>query len=74
MQRAIDGLEQAQVDADDEIAALRRRVAELEAGLRKAADDMEDWAAYAAPEYRQMHDLNGDLRKARALLGEGGGS
>jgi hypothetical protein len=65
--------------ADTEIAALkaevermRGQVAELKAALREAADDMEDWAAYAAPEFRQKHDLNGDLRKARALLGEGG--
>jgi hypothetical protein len=59
-------------DADAEIAALREQVAVLQAALSEAADNMEDWAAYADPYFQEKHDLAGDLRRARALLGEGG--
>jgi hypothetical protein len=57
---------------DAEIAALRQREAELEAALSEAADNMEGWGAYADPYFKEKHDLAGDLRRARALLGEEG--
>jgi hypothetical protein len=38
--------------------------------LRLAIDGVEFWAAYATPNFQDKHDLEEDLRKLRAALGE----
>lgn len=44
-----------------ENATLQASNQRMEAALRRARDDMEGWAAYAAPNFREKWDLDGDL-------------
>jgi len=41
--------------------ALQASNERMEAALRRARDDMEGWGAYAAPNFREKWDLDGDL-------------
>jgi hypothetical protein len=49
---------------------LRTENARLREALRLAIDAVEFWAAYATPYFQDKHDLEEDLRKLRAALGE----
>lgn len=46
------------------------RIAELEGALREAIESVEDWAGYASEYFREKHDLEGEVKKLRAALGE----
>jgi hypothetical protein len=50
--------------------ALRAENARLRDALRLAIDAVQFWAAYATPYFQDKHDLEEDLRKLRAALGE----
>jgi hypothetical protein len=49
---------------------LKEENARLREALRLAIDAVEFWAAYATPYFQDKHDLEEDLRKLRAALGE----
>jgi Asp-tRNA(Asn)/Glu-tRNA(Gln) amidotransferase A subunit family amidase len=61
--RALAKLYQRRHDKKAENARLRE-------ALRLAIDAVEFWAAYATPYFQDKHDLEEDLRKLRAALGE----
>ena len=42
----------------------------LREALGEAIDEVEAWASYASPYFREKHDLYGVLTKLRAALGE----
>lgn len=50
-----------------ELERSRKEVEVLREELAQAADDIESWAAYAAPYFHQKHDLAGCVEKYRAL-------
>ena len=50
------------------IYELRRRIVQLEAALRRARDDMEEWAAYASPYFREKWGLDDDLAAIDRVL------
>jgi hypothetical protein len=43
----------------------------LREALREAIEEVEAWASYASPYFREKHDLEGTLADLRAKLGEG---
>jgi hypothetical protein len=45
------------------------RIAQLEAGLRDAIEAVDSWAGYASEYFQQKHDLEGDIERLRAVLG-----
>jgi uncharacterized coiled-coil protein SlyX len=50
------------------IAEQQERIDELENGYREAIEDIDSWAAYAAPYFREKHDLTTTLTNHRAIL------
>lgn len=44
------------------------RIAEMEAALAEAIDDIESWGGYASEYFQDKHDLPGCLVKHRAVL------
>jgi hypothetical protein len=65
-------IEAAQCHARETARAdkLQAENARLRVALRLAIDAVEFWAAYAPPYFQDKHDLEEDLRKLRAALGE----
>ncbi len=55
----------------DTIAALIRERDNLRGLLAEAITEIDDWAAYAAPVFREKHDLEGTLARFRAALADG---
>jgi hypothetical protein len=47
------------------------RIAELEAALREAREDLESWGAYASNYFQEKHDLQSDLARIDAVLNKG---
>lgn len=47
----------------------QRRVQELESALGEAIESIEDWAGYASEYFQEKHDLQGELKRLRAVLG-----
>jgi chromosome segregation ATPase len=52
------------------LAGLTAENASLREALRLAIGTVEFWAAYATPYFQDKHDLEEDLQKLRAALGE----
>ena len=52
----------------DTIAALLAERDALRELLAEAITEIDDWAAYAAPIFREKHDLEGTLARFRAAL------
>ena len=50
-----------------EIAALQKRVAELETALKAAAEDIGDWGAYASQYLQEKWDLSGEVKRYTAI-------
>lgn len=53
------------------IAALLADNDRLRGLLAEAITEIDDWAAYAAPMFREKHDLEGTLSRFRAALADG---
>lgn len=52
---------------------LRDRIEALEKALEDAIESIEAWGAYASEYFKDKHDLEGDIARARsALQGKGG--
>ena len=52
----------------EEIAALRARVAKLEAALTDAIGCTEHWATYASDYFKDKHDYDADIIRLKAAL------
>lgn len=54
-----------------EVERLRARVAELEAALAEAVEDIAAWGAYADSYFKEKWNLAGDLERYRKVLTKG---
>jgi len=53
--------------SDDERASLQQRVAELEAALDEAAEEIAGWGAYASVYFQEKWDLHGCVERFQAI-------
>jgi hypothetical protein len=54
----------------DQTNILLTRVAQLEAALAEAIEDIQHWGGYAGEYFQDKWDLKGNIAKHRAALGE----
>lgn len=54
-------------DGADLIKAQTARIAELEAALKAAAEDIGDWGAYASQYFQEKWDLAGEVKRYTAI-------
>ena len=47
---------------------MRKRIAELEAALKEARENIEHWGAYVSEYFREKHGLQDDLNAIDAVL------
>ena len=62
--------ERLQADHEASRAADKARIAELELLLSDAAQEIEDWGAYAPEYFQEKHDLAGVVARFRAALSQ----
>lgn len=55
-----------------EVVAIRARVEELDSALCEAIKDIDSWGAYAPEYFQKKHDLEGTLKRLRAIVREDG--
>ena len=65
--RRAEGAELLAQDSIADLAAERQKLAEAQAKLEEAAEDIEGWGSYASQYFQEKHDLSGTVTKYRNL-------